>query len=48
MKHIQNKQKKTKIPYQLMDFKNLEKKSTNQNFPNFYQMFVNSKKKTIP
>jgi hypothetical protein len=35
-------------PYQPMDFKTLKKKSTNQKSRDFCQMFVISKKKTIP
>jgi hypothetical protein len=49
MKHSQNSQKNhRKIYTSLWILKNLKKKSVNQKSADFCQMFVISKKKTIP
>ncbi len=50
MKHILNNHNSIGNPYQpiILDFKMSRKKSAHQKFQDFCQMFVISKKKTIP
>ncbi len=48
MKYIQNNQKSIENPYQAVDFNNLKKKIHEPKVLRLLQMFVISKKKTIP